>query len=150
MCTAHFHRHIFYVATLTSILAAVNNYSNYYVVYWWWFRERCHNYLTYLPQLFDNYLGVWVWTVGHWVVPVQVIYCSIGGWVLYFFKRTNRHPREEFLSCSHSRKPDLPVTQPLPSNTWLSILFFFFKKASLLLRFSSFPIFYYYFFSLPR
>ena len=27
--------------------------------------------------------GVWVWTVGHWVVLVQVIYCSKGGWVLF-------------------------------------------------------------------
>ena len=34
--------------------------------------------------------GVWVWTVGHWVVPVQVIYCSIGGWVL--LKKKNGFP----------------------------------------------------------
>ena len=27
--------------------------------------------------------GVWVWTVRHWVVLVQVIYFSKGGWVLY-------------------------------------------------------------------
>ena len=35
--------------------------------------------------------GVWVWTVRHWVVPDQVIYCSKGGWVL-FLKRTNSIP----------------------------------------------------------
>ena len=29
--------------------------------------------------------GIWVWTVGHWVVLVQVIYCSKGGWV-HFLK----------------------------------------------------------------
>ena len=28
--------------------------------------------------------GVWVWKVGHWVVLVQVIYCSKGGSVLFF------------------------------------------------------------------
>ena len=43
-----------------------------------------------------------------------------------------------FLSCSHSRKPDLPVTQPLPSSTWLSVLFPFF---------SPFPLFSFSFFS---
>ena len=66
--------------------------------------------------------GVWVWTVGHWVVLVQVIYCSKGGWV---FLKNPRHPWEEILSCSHSRKPDLPVTQFSPFSTWLSVLFFF-------------------------
>ena len=83
--------------------------------------------------------GVGVWTVGHWVVRVQVIYCSIGGWVP-FLKKSQRHPWEEFLSCSHSRKPDLPVTQPLPSSTWLSVLFPFF---------SSFPLFFYSLFLFP-
>ena len=39
--------------------------------------------------------GVGVWTVGHWVVPVQVIYCSIDGWIL-FFKRTNGIPERSF------------------------------------------------------
>ena len=68
--------------------------------------------------------GVGVWTVGHWAVRVQVIYCSIGGCVL-FLKKNQRHPWEEFLSCSNSRKPDLPVTQPLPSSTWLSVLSLF-------------------------
>ena len=27
--------------------------------------------------------GVWVWTVRHWVVLVQVIYCSKGEWVIF-------------------------------------------------------------------
>ena len=36
------------------------------------------------------------------------------------------HPREEVLSYSHSRKPDLPVTHFSPLSTWLNILFFFF------------------------
>ena len=30
--------------------------------------------------------GVWVWTVGHRFVLVQVIYCSKGGWVIFFNK----------------------------------------------------------------
>ena len=50
--------------------------------------------------------GVWVWTVGHWVVLVQVIYCSKGGWVI-FFKKNQWHPWEEIMSYSHSRKPDI-------------------------------------------
>ena len=33
---------------------------------------------------------VWVWTVGYWVVLVQVIYCSKSGWVL--FLKNQRHP----------------------------------------------------------
>ena len=45
-----------------------------------------------------------------------------------------RHSWEGFQSCSHSRKPDLPVTQHLPSSTWLSVLFHFF---------SSFPLFFF-------
>ena len=32
--------------------------------------------------------GIWVWTVGHWVVRVQVIYCSIGKWVLFLKEPT--------------------------------------------------------------
>ena len=35
-----------------------------------------------------------------------------------------------FLSYSLSRKPDLPVTLPLPSSTWLSVLFPFFLSFS--------------------
>ena len=66
--------------------------------------------------------GLWV-TVGHWVVPVQVIYCSKGGWVLFLKKQ--RHPREEIPSYSHSHKPDLPVTHFSPFSTSLSLLFFF-------------------------
>ena len=27
--------------------------------------------------------GIWAWTVGHWVVLVQVIHCSKGWWVLF-------------------------------------------------------------------
>ena len=71
--------------------------------------------------------GVWVWTVGHWVVPVQVIYCSKGWWGL--FLKNQRHPWEEIMSYSHSRKPDLPVTHSSPSCTWLSVLFFFSSPA---------------------
>ena len=70
--------------------------------------------------------GVWVWTVGHWVVLVQVIYCSKGGWVL-FFNKNKWHPWEEIMSYSHSCKPDLPVTHSSPLSTWLSILLFFFS-----------------------
>ena len=68
--------------------------------------------------------GVWVWTVGHWVVLVQVIYCFKGGWVL--FLENQRHPWEEIMSYSHSRKPYLPVTHSSPLSTWLSVLLFFF------------------------
>ena len=68
--------------------------------------------------------GVWVWTVGHWVVLVQVIYCSEGGWVL-FFNKNQRHPWEEKKSYSHSRKPDLPVAHSSPLSTWPSIPSFF-------------------------
>ena len=32
--------------------------------------------------------GVWVWSVWHWVVLVQVIYCSKGGWVLFLKEPT--------------------------------------------------------------
>ena len=39
-----------------------------------------------------------------------------------------------------SRKPDLPVTQPLPSSTWLSVLFHFIL---------CFPLFFSFFFSPP-
>ena len=46
-----------------------------------------------------------VWTVGHWVVLVQVIYCSKCGWDL--FSKDQRHPEEEIMSYSHSRKLDL-------------------------------------------
>ena len=67
--------------------------------------------------------GVWVGTVGHWVVLVQVIYCSKGGWVL--FSKNQRHTWGEILSYSHSRKPDLPVTHFSPFSMWLSVLFFF-------------------------
>ena len=35
--------------------------------------------------------GVWVWIVGHWVVPIQVIYCQKTD-ELFFFKRTNGIP----------------------------------------------------------
>ena len=72
--------------------------------------------------------GVWVWTVGHWVVLVQVIYCSKGWWIL-FFNKNQRHPWEEIMSYSHSRKPDLPVTHSSLLSTWLSILFFFSSPA---------------------
>ena len=68
--------------------------------------------------------GVCVWTVGYWVVLVQVIHCSKSGWVL-FFNKNQRHPWEEIMSYSHSRKPDLPVTRSSPLRTWLSILLFF-------------------------
>ena len=67
--------------------------------------------------------GIWVWTFGHWVALVQVIYCSKGGWVL-FLKKQRLH-WEEIMSYSHSRKPDLPVTHSSPLSTWLIILFFF-------------------------
>ena len=67
--------------------------------------------------------GVWVWTVGHWVVLFEVIYYSKGGWVL-LKKKNQRHPWEEIMSYSHSRKPDLPVTHSSPLSTWLSVLFF--------------------------
>ena len=30
----------------------------------------------------------WVWTVGHWVVLVKVIYCSKGRWVLFIKQQT--------------------------------------------------------------
>ena len=72
--------------------------------------------------------GVWVWTVAHWVVLVQVI-------ILFqrrmscFLKRTNSIPWEEIMSYSHSRKPDLPVTHHSPLSTWLSVLFFFSSPA---------------------
>ena len=72
--------------------------------------------------------GVWVWTVGHWVVLVQVIYWSKGGWVI-FFTKNQRHPWEQIMSYSHSRKPDLPVTHSSPLSTWLSVLFFFSSPA---------------------
>ena len=52
--------------------------------------------------------GEWVRTVGHWVVLVQVIYCSKGGWVL--FLKNQWHPWEEILSYSHSHKPYLPIS----------------------------------------
>ena len=41
-----------------------------------------------------------------------------------------------FLSCSHSREPDLPVTLPLPSSTWLSVLFPIFLSVSSFIFFS--------------
>ena len=43
------------------------------------------SYTTGLPHAWFSCMqcGKWVWTVGHWVVLVQVIYCSKGGWVLY-------------------------------------------------------------------
>ena len=44
-----------------------------------------------------------------------------------FFKK--KTPREEIMSCSHSRKPDLPVTHSSPFSTWLSVLLFFFSLA---------------------
>ena len=65
--------------------------------------------------------GESVWTIGHWVVLVQVIYCSKGRWVL--FSKNQRHSWE-IPSYSHSRKPDLPVTHSSPFSTWLRILFF--------------------------
>ena len=68
--------------------------------------------------------GVWVWTIGHWVVLVQVIHCSKGGWVL--FLNSQWYPWEEIMSYSHRRKSDIPVTHSSPLSTWLSILFFFF------------------------
>ena len=55
--------------------------------------------------------GEWVWAVRHWVVLVQVKYCSKGGWVLYL--KNQRLPRKEILSYSHSHKPNLPVITPL-------------------------------------
>ena len=67
--------------------------------------------------------GVWVRTVGHWVVLVQVIYCSKGGWVIFF--KNQRHPWEEILSYSHNRKPHLPITHFSPFSMLLSVLFFF-------------------------
>ena len=73
--------------------------------------------------------GVWVWTVGHWVVLVQVIYCSKGGSVLFSKEptacRDQRSPWEKILSYSHSLKPDLSITHSSPLSTWLSILLFF-------------------------
>ena len=72
---------------------------------------------------------VWVWTVGHWVVLVQVgtevlkCYCSKGRWV--FFLKNQRHPWEDIPCYSHSHKPDLPVTHSSPFSTWVSILEFF-------------------------
>ena len=71
--------------------------------------------------------GVWVRTVGHWVVLVQVIYCSKGGWVL--FLKNHRHPWEEILSYSHSREPDLPVSHFSPFSMWLSVLSYFSSPA---------------------
>ena len=68
--------------------------------------------------------GVWVWTVGHWVVLVQVTYFSKGGWVL--FLKNQRHPWEEIMSYNHSHEPDLPITHSSPFSMWLSVLFFFF------------------------
>ena len=72
--------------------------------------------------------GVWVRTVGHWVVLVQVIYRSEGGWVL--FLKNQRHFWEEIMSCSHSCMPDLTVTHSYPLSTWLSVLLFFFSSST--------------------
>ena len=66
---------------------------------------------------------VWVWTVGHWVVLVQVIYCFKGGWVL--FLKNQLHPWGENLSYSRSRKPDLSATHSSPFSIWLSVIYFF-------------------------
>ena len=66
--------------------------------------------------------GVWVWTVGHWVVLVLLMYCSKGGWVLFLKEPTASLTGNPGL---HSRKPDLPVTYSSPFSTWLIILFFF-------------------------
>ena len=65
--------------------------------------------------------GMRVWTVGHWVVLVQGIYCSTGGWVVFSINQW--HPWGEILSYSHSRKPGLPITHSSPFSMWLSILF---------------------------
>ena len=62
--------------------------------------------------------GVWVWTAGHWIVLVQVIYCPKDGWVISL--KNQRHPWEEIMSYSHSRKPDLPATHSTLLSTWLS------------------------------
>ena len=59
-------------------------------------------------------------------ILVQVIHCSKGGWV---FLKNQRHPWEEILSYSHSRKTDLPVRHFSPFSTWLSVLFFFFSPS---------------------
>ena len=67
--------------------------------------------------------GVWVWTVGHWVVLVKVIYCSKGRGVL--FLKNQWHHWEQIMSYSHSCKPDLPITLSSPLSMWLSVLFFF-------------------------
>ena len=71
--------------------------------------------------------GVGVWTVGHWVILVKVIYCSKGVWVL--FLKNQRHPWEEITSYTHSRQSDLPVTHSSPLSTWLSVLLFFSSPA---------------------
>ena len=41
-----------------------------------------------------------------------------------FEKQNQWHPWEEIHSCSHSRKPELPVTHSSTFSMWLSILFF--------------------------
>ena len=50
---------------------------------------------------------VWVWTVGHSVVLVQVIYCSKGRWVL-FLTRTNGIPERRSWVTSTVVSPIFP------------------------------------------
>ena len=67
--------------------------------------------------------GIWVWTFGHWLVLVQVIYCTNGRWVFFFFRELTT-PWEEILSCGHSHKADLSITQSSLFSMWLSCSFF--------------------------
>ena len=67
--------------------------------------------------------GVVVWTVGYWVVLVQIY--TVPKADEFFFLKNQRHPWGEILSYSHIRKLDLPVIHSSPFSTWLSILFFF-------------------------
>ena len=67
--------------------------------------------------------GVWVWTVEHWVVLVQVIYCSKGGWVLFLKKPTAS------LRGDHELQPQSWARSSFPLSAWLSVLFFFSSPA---------------------
>ena len=72
---------------------------------------------------------VWIWTVGHWVVLVQVIYFSKGGWSRVLFLKNQRRRWEEIMSYSHSHKPDLPVTHSSSLRTGLAHSSFFSSPA---------------------
>ena len=88
--------------------------------------------------LYHRLIECWVFlhSVGSMSLDSWALGCISSGNILFhkrmssFFEQNQRHPREVFLSCSHSRKHDLPVTQPLPSSTWLSVLFPFFLYCS--------------------